>query len=431
MPDSEIKFEVWMPAEGWNGKFAGTGNGGSAGFIFYADMVEPLARGYAVANTDTGHDGGLGDWSFAVGHPEKLVDAGYRAVHEMTDKSKAIIAAHYGTRAQQSYWTGCSAGGWQGLGEANRFPEDYDAIAARAPATDVALQQAVSVLVQQATSDPAGALTRDTLRIVSKAATAACDAADGVRDQVITDPLTCKFDPEVLQCTERNRSNCLTPHQVQWVKRIYRGVVNPRTGEHTYPGPEPTSEPDWIPPAWVSSEITAIGPNYFRDVVFANPRWDMWSFDFDADILRARKQDGGVTLRNPDVSAFTQRGGKLLLWHGWSDGAIPPRNTINYYSSVVATMGADKVRDEVRLFMAPGVNHCGGGEGAFMIDYFSVLERWVEDGKAPDRIIASRPLEGGAVRTRPLCPYPQIARYKGKGNTDDASNFDCVAPKGA
>ena len=173
----------------------------------------------------------------------------------------------------------------------------------------------------------------------------------------------------------------------------------------------------------LSSGIRSIGPGYFRHVVFSDASWSIQSLDVDADIDRARKQDGGVlVMTDPDLSAFGERGGKLLLWHGWSDGAIPPQNTINYYNSVVARMGAT-VKDDVRLFMVPGAHHCGGG-----VDYLSVMEQWVEGGKPPERIIARRPLEGGVMRTRPLCPYPQIPTYSGKGNTDDAANFECVAP---
>jgi feruloyl esterase len=428
VPDSEIRLEVWMPLEHWNGKFVGTGNGGAAGFVFLFSLAEPLARGYAVANTNTGHEGGLADWSFAVGHAEKLIDHGYRAIHEMTVKSKAIVAAHYGTAARQSYWTGCSTGGRQGLMEAHRFPEDYDGIAASAPANNWVPLMAHAAMIQRAMTDPAVPLPPEKLTLVKESAIAACDAADGVRDRVVSDPQTCKFDPGVLQCPYGDGPNCLTPRQIEAVKRIYRGVVNPRTGEQLFPGPEPTSELLW--PVFTPA-VFPVGRNYFRDIVFNDPAWDLATLDFDADITRARKvSDDVLAMTDPDLTAFVQRGGKLLLWHGWTDGLITPRNTINYYNSVVAKMGADKVTDQVRLFMAPGVNHCSGGEGPSTVDYLSALEQWVEDGKAPERIIASGALDRGAMRTRPLCPYPQIAKYKGQGNPDDAANFECVAPKG-
>jgi feruloyl esterase len=424
--ESEIRFEVWMP-DRWNGKFAGIGNGGAAGFIFYESMADPLMRGYAVASSDTGHAGGLSDWSFAVDR-EKLIDHGYRATHEMTVASKAIIAARYGTPARQSYWSGCSEGGRQGLVEASRFPGDYTGIAAGAPVNNKVLEAARSVLLWQAMSDPAGGLTADKLALVREAALAGCDAADGLLDRTVTEPLKCQFDPGVLQCQTGDRRDCLTSRQVEWVRRIYRGVVNPRTGEQIYPGVVPTSEADWLPPPF-ASEMSMIGVNYFRDFVFRNPNWDPLSFDVGADIALARKLDSGViAMTNPDLRAFAQRGGKLLLWHGWSDGAISPRNTIDYYDSVVATLGEAQASNHVRLFMAPGVQHCGGGEGAFLVDYLSVLEQWVEEDRTPERIIASRLLKAGATRTRPLCAYPSIAAYAGFGNSDNAGNFVCKAP---
>lgn len=426
VPESEIKFEIWLP-ERWNGRFVGVGNGGVAGFIFHFAMAEPLSRGYAVASTDTGHAGGMADWSFAV-HREKLIDHGYRATHEMTVQSKAIVVEYYGTAARRAYWSGCSAGGRQGLMEASRFPDDYDGIVAGAPANNLILEAFRHVAIRQAATDPAGALTSDKLRFVTEAALAACDARDGVRDRTVTEPLKCQFNPEVLRCKAGDRPDCLTARQVEWVQRIYRGVVSPRTGSEIYPGILPTSEVDWLPPPF-AAEMGMIGVSFFRDAVFQNPKWDPFSLDIDADLPRARAQDGGITvMTDPDLGAFGQRGGKLLLWHGWSDGAIAPRNTINFYRSMVETMGEARTRAQARLFMAPGVQHCGGGEGPSNVDFLTAIEEWVENGKAPERVIASRPLEGGAMRTRPLCAYPQLAVYNGAGSTDDAGNFACKAP---
>jgi feruloyl esterase len=312
--------------------------------------------------------------------------------------------------------------------EASRFPDDYIGIAAGAPANNKILEGARFVLLWQAMSDPAGGLTADKLALVREAALAGCDAADGLLDRTVTEPLKCQFDPGVLQCKTGDRPDCLTSRQVEWVRRIYSGVVNPRTGEQIYPGVVPTSEADWVPPPF-ASEMSMFGVNYFRDVVFRNPNWDPLSFDVDADVALAQKLDNGViAMTNPDLVAFAQRGGKLLLWHGWTDGAISPRNTINYYESVVATLGEARTKDSVRLFMAPGVHHCGGGEGAFLVDYLSALEQWVEEDRTPEHILASRPLKAGATRTRPLCAYPSIAAYTGFGNSDNAGNFVCKVP---
>ncbi|HEY5569263.1 MAG TPA: tannase/feruloyl esterase family alpha/beta hydrolase [Gammaproteobacteria bacterium] len=426
VPDSEIKFEVWMPAQGWNGKFMGTGNGGAAGAVFHFAMAEPLSAGYAVANTDTGHEGGPADWSFAVGHPEKLIDSGYRAVHEMTLQAKAIVAAHYGTAPTRSYWSGCSTGGRQGLVEAQRFPEDYDGIAAGAPASPWVPLMLHSLIAEQVMTDPAGALPPAKLPLIREAAIAACDAQDDVTDRVTTDPERCDFDPGVLACTGSDTSMCLTSREVEAVRKVYRGPVNPRTGEQIAPGPMPGSELEW---AAYTPAAFPIASNFMRDIVFEDPDFDLFTFDFDDDVARARQAvDAIFDASNPDLSAFAARGGKLLLWHGWTDGLIPTRGTINYYDSVVATLGADTAADHVRLFLAPGVNHCQGGDGPSIVDYAAALDRWVESGTAPESIVASRPLDEGGTRTRPLCAYPEIARYKGTGDTDGAASFECTAP---
>jgi len=423
--DSRIGFEVWLPAEGWNGKLMGTGNGGAQGAIFHWSMAGPLQRGYAVANTDTGHTGDGADWSFAIGHPQKLTDYAWRAVHEMTVRAKSIIEAHYGTKARVSYWNGCSSGGRQGLMEAQRFPADYDGIIAGAPANAWVPLMAHTLLVQQAMTDPAGGLPTAKLPLIHEAAIAACDAADGVRDRVAADPWHCDFDPGTLHCARDDAPDCLTGAQVDLVRRIYLGATNPRTGEWILPGPEPTSELEWA----AYSGGFPIGANYLRDLVFRDPAWNPFSFDFDRDVALARKVEGGeIDATDPDLGAFTARGGKLLLWHGWSDGLIPARSTIQYHLAVAAKLGPALTPDHVRLFMAPGVNHCWGGEGPYQIDALSALERWVESGEAPERILATRPLDGGGTRTRPLCPYPRVARYAGTGSTDDHTSFACAEP---
>jgi feruloyl esterase len=423
--DSVIKFEVWLPIDGWNGKLVAVGNGGFSGAIFHSDMVEPLMRGYAVAGTDTGHEGGMADVRFAVGHPEKLVDFAWRAVHETTVKSKAIVSALYSKPARRSYWVGCSTGGRQGLVGARRFPEDFDAISAGAPANNWVPLMAHGAQIQRFVADPANGLTPPLLTMVRNAAIAACDARDGVVDRVVEDPRSCSFDPGTLACGSDPSSACLTPRQVDVVRSIYGGVVNPRTREKIFPGPAPASELQWL----AYGGGFPIAGNYWRDFVKGDQNWSLATLDFDADVALGRKMDTAqVTEVDPDLQKFVARGGKLLLWHGWTDGLIPAQNTIDYYESVRAKTGADRIKDSVRLFMIPGVNHCSGGEGTFGVDTLDVIDTWAETGKAPERIVARRPLPGGAVRTRPLCPYPQVARYRGDGSTDDASSFACVAP---
>jgi feruloyl esterase len=422
-PDSHIRFEVWMPAENWNGKFVGVGNGGFWGQIMYQRMGEPLKRGYAVASTDTGHVGSVDDGSFAVGHPEKLIDYGYRAIHEMTVQSKAIVAAHYGRGTARSYWIGCSSGGRQGLVEAQRYPEDYDGISAGAPANNWVPLMASGIWIVQALTDPAGPIPEEKFSLIHDEAIAACDAGDGVTDRIISDPMRCRFDPEVLRCAGVDGADCLTAAQVESLRKIYRGPSNPATGEQVVRGVEPGSELEL--PAFSGFRIYE---NYWKQLVFNDPTWDLRTLDFDSDLKTARDMDGGVlSATDPDLGAFVARGGKLFLWHGWNDTLITPRGTIDYYDEIVMKMGADRVRDSMRLFMMPGVLHCSGGDGPDRIDHLAVLEQWVEKGEAPDRVVARRSLEGGGELTRPLCPHPQRARYRGTGSTDDAASFDCVS----
>jgi feruloyl esterase len=307
-----------------------------------------------------------------------------------------------------------------------RFPEDYDGLAVRAPASPWVPLLSYSLLVQRALTDPAGALPPAKLAVIREAAIRSCDGQDGVEDRVITDVERCNFDPAALACAAGDGPDCLTAREVETVRGIYRGPVNPRTGAAVSPGAAPGSEPEW---GALSPAAFPIAQNFMRVVVFGKPDWDAFSYDFDADVARAREVGAPLfDAANPDISAFVARGGKLILWHGWTDGLVPARGTVEYYRQVVARLGADKAAGHVRLFMAPGVNHCAGGEGADRFDHLGAVENWVEHGVAPERLVASRRLESGGERTRPLCAYPQIARYRGAGNTDDAASFDCAAP---
>jgi len=429
--DSEIKFEVWMPAEGWNGKFQGVGNGGWSGAIGYGPLAAALRRGYAAASTDTGHSGGSG--SFALGHPEKLIDFAWRAVHEMTVQAKAIVAAFYGNGARLSYWTGCSSGGKQGLMEAQRFPGDYDGIVAGAPANFWTHLMASGMWIGQATlKDPASYIPKEKYPAVHKAALEACDALDGLKDGLIQDPARCHFDPKSLLCAGDDGPACLTAPQVEAAKKIYAGPTNPRTGKGIFPGLEPGSELGWAAMAG-GPDAFPITADHFKYVVFKDPKWDFKTLDFDRDVDLADTLDhvdgGLLNATDPNLNAFVARRGRLLLYHGWNDPLIAPENTVNYYKSVEAAMGAaTKSADAVRLFMVPGMGHCAGGEGPNSFDALTAVEQWVENGKAPAEIVASH-LTGGVVdRTRPLCPYPQVAQYNGIGSTDAAASFVCKVP---
>lgn len=422
--DSDIRIEVWLPVAGWNGKFQAVGNGGWAGSISYGALAAAVQRGYAASSTDTGHSGGGG--SFALGHPEKLIDYAYRSEHEMT--AKALIAAYYGQGPKLSYWNGCSAGGKQGLKEAQRFPEDFDGIVAGAPASNWTGRATQSLWVAQAVHrDEAGSLPPAKLALLHQAVLAACDAQDGVPDGVLENPRRCRFDPQALACQAGGDDGCLTAAQVEAVRKIYSAVTNPRTGQVIFPGHERGSELGWGTMA--GTRPFSIGVDHFRYVVFQDPNWDYRSFDFAQDAGLAEKVDQGtINALDPNLKAFFGRGGKLLQYHGWSDPQISPGSSVAYYESVLAAIGgAAKAGNSYRLFLAPGMAHCGGGEGPNQFDMMSALEQWVEKGKAPDSVIAARLRDGKPERTRPLCPYPLVAVYRGSGSTDDAANFRCKA----
>ena len=427
-PDSDIKIEVWMPTSRWNGKFQAVGNGGWAGSINYPAMSEALRRGYATSSTDTGHTGRTG--SFALGHPEKLIDFGYRSVHEMTVRAKAIIDAFYGNGPRYSYWNGCSGGGRQGLMEAQRFPNDFDGIIAGAAANPRTRLYARYLWVAHATlKDPASYIPPTKYPMIHQAVLNACDAIDGLKDGLIDDPTRCHFEPTVLECKNGDGLACLTAPQVEAPRKIMSPAISPRTGAEIFPRTEPGSELDWGFQAG-GPEPPSLAIDHFKYVVFEDPNWDWRALNFDTDVVLGDEIDSGTTSAiNPNLKAFASHGGKLLMYHGWSDRQVPPRASINYYKSVMDTMsGATNTLDWLRLFMAPGMGHCRGGQGPNTFDAVGALEDWVENGKTPDQIIASHATDGKVDRTRPLCPYPQVARYKGTGSMDDAANFVCKMP---
>ena len=426
--DSEIKIEVWLPTANWNGRFLGVGNGGWSGAIVYGALANGVGRGYAVASTNTGHDGA--DATFVTGHPEKLVDFGYRAVHEMTVKGKALTEAFYTKAPERSYWNGCSSGGKQGLKEAQKFPRDYDGIIAGAPANYWTHLMAGDLWPEIVThKDPAADLSPASLAVLHKAALAACDANDGVTDGLIEEPVKCRFDPATVACKGDQTQDCLTAPQVEAARRIYAGAVNPRTHKSVFPGMPPGSELVW--PALAGPKPFTIPVSHFAYVVFKNPQWDYLTFDYDKDVAAADKIDDGLlNATDPNLKAFFSHGGKLITYHGWNDQLISPINSVNYYETVVkANGGAAKVSESYRLFMAPGMNHCGGGDGPSQMDPLPLLDDWVANGKAPDKIIAQHRTGNRVDRSRPWCSYPQIAKYKGTGSTDEAANFDCVTPR--
>jgi feruloyl esterase len=425
--DSDIKVEVWMPASAWNGKFEAVGNGGWAGTISYPAMAQAIARGYATTSTDTGHSTPGG--SFALGHPEKLTDYAYRSEHEMTVKAKAIVKAFYGNAPTRSYFNGCSTGGRQALTEASRFPDDFDGIIAGAAANPKTHLDTWRIWMGLETlKDPATRIPKEKYPAIHQAVLAACDALDGLKDGLISDPTSCHFDPQVMACKEGDGAGCLTPKQVQSVKTIL-GPAKTRTGEVIFPSYQPGTELAWgLLIGGPDPYDTAL--DQFRYMVFDDPKWDWRTFDVDRDMAKAdQKLHGLLTAIDPkSISPFFKRGGKLLTYQGWSDQDISPLASVNFYKSVRSAVGDTDVSSAMRLFMVPGMGHCGGGEGPNTFDMMVPLEQWVEKGQAPARVVASHSTNGRIDRTRPLCPYPQVARYTGTGSIDEAANFTCQLP---
>ncbi|MGB2633284.1 MAG: tannase/feruloyl esterase family alpha/beta hydrolase [Candidatus Acidiferrum sp.] len=448
--DSDIRIEVWMPAAGWNGKFRGQGNGGFAGEIDYRALGVAILQGYASAATDTGHAGESGDARWALGHPEKIVDFAYRAIHQMTVVGKATATAFYGDTPKQSYFSNCSNGGRQALMEAQRFPDDYNGILAGAPANYWTHLLSSALWDAQATTlDPASYIPSSKVPAIADAVLAACDTKDGVKDGILNDPRRCHFDPATILCKASDSDSCLTQPQVTALKKLYEGAHD-SNGKQIFPGFVPGGEngdggwPLWITgPAPEKALLFVFEYGYFADMVYGKADWDYKKANLE-DAVKASQEKFGNVLNavETDMKAFQARGGKLIIYHGWSDAAISPLNSIDYYKNVVEKMGKPQADSFVRLYMVPGMQHCGGGPGPDVFgqygispvhdpqhDLYMALEQWVETGVAPTTVIASK-LEGmepaaKVKMTRPLCPYPQQAKYKGSGDTNDAANFVC------
>jgi feruloyl esterase len=439
--DSSIRAELWLPApQAWNGKFQGVGNGGLAGEIRTAALAAGLRRGYATAATDTGHDNAAGVGRFAAGHPEKIVDYGHRAIHLTAVAGQVITAAYYGRKPRHSYFVGCSQGGQQALMEAQRYPSDYDGIVAGDPDYNQTHHEVGAHLwvVSTLYAQPGARLGDAQARLVGDAVNRACDKLDGIEDGVLEDPRRCHYDPGALQCAGSDTAECLSAAQVQAVRMLWDGP-DAEAGAGYYPGLERGGEAAlWG--GWIVADSPdanahgALGLPFFRYFVYADPAWDFRSFDFRAAPPRIDALLGdALDAIDADLRPFQRRGGKLIHYHGYSDPDIPPRASIDYHDRVVALAGArgeaPAVDDFYRLFMVPGMGHCGGGPGPNSFDMLAALERWVERGAAPQRILATKfqddDPQRAVLRTRPLCPYPRAARYRGRGSSDDARSFTC------
>lgn len=425
--DSDIKIEVWLPVSGWNGKLMAVGNGGWAGTISYQPLATAVALGYAATSTDSGHS--TPGASFSVGHPEKLVDYAHRSLHEMAVLAKAVSNAYYGNKVSKAIWNGCSTGGNQGLTLASMYPQDFDAIIAGAPPDVRSRVHAVRLVLHRFVHRTSGSyIPPEKYPAIHKAVMESCDANDGVKDGVLENPRACRFDPKVLQCTGADGPSCLTSEQVETARALYSDVKHPKTGQVLYsPLLQPGSELLWG---------TLAGPQPFSNatetykyLVAKDAAWDPARFDPAVDV---EKMDAAAAVLNTaghNLKPFFARGGKLLLYHGWSDQQNPASTSVNYFERVVKDAGRGAVGKSIQLYMVPGMNHCQGGVGTDTFDKVAAIEEWMTRGTAPAQIVASHSTGGKVDRTRPLCPYPQVAAYKGSGSTDEASSFACRNPQ--
>lgn len=438
-PGSNIKVEVWLPEAGrWNGKFLGTGNGGAAGSIQTGALLQGLARGYAVANTDMGSSSGRGglNFGFAVGRPDLAKDFSYRSTDGMTLEGKRVTAAYYGQAPRFSYFQGCSTGGYQAWEQIHRLPDQYDGVVAGAAANDRPNLHMTRIWNEQHNlASPEATIPRAKLAVVQKAATARCDGLDGVKDGIIGDPRRCDFDPASIQCAAGDGPDCLTAPQAATMRAVYAGPSNPRTGAVVYPGFERGAEAA-IDLQW-SSKIGPGGKVVVKDNLInwseryqkAHP--EGVGFDFDRDVQAVNADLAPMmNYTDPKLARFQRAGGKVLMWHGWADGLVPARRSVTYYEEIArANGGFARTQSFARLFMAPGVGHCRGGVGPDQFDMLRALEAWVERGEAPETILATRAAgEAAPAMSRPLCAYPKAARWTGRGDTNDAANFTCEAP---
>jgi feruloyl esterase len=415
------------------------GSGGSTGVIQYRSLWRALTRKYATVATDNGHHSEKSyDVSWALGQPERIIDFGYRAQHTVTQAGKALTQEFYGRSPQYSYFIGCSQGGHHALTEAQRFPDDYDGIVAGAPVYSWTNEMAGQAWNARALRQiPAGALRKEKLTVLYQAVAKACAGVDGLID----DPRQCSFDPATINCKTGDSSSCLSAEEVAAVEKLYEG---PRTSAdmQVYPGLSRGGEGDWVR-LW--SDPTRLGGSWegaYRFMVFDDPSWELRSLNFDRDPTLAKQKLGAVLdPDNPDLAPFARRGGKLIVYHGWGDDMVPSQVSVDYWTSVNSKMGESRASDFYRLFMIPGMAHCGGGPGADILfhsekanavpldperDMLTALEQWVEQGRAPAKFVASRVNEQGVVeRTRLICAYPVRAKYRGEGDPNSAENFAC------
>jgi len=420
--DSHINAELWLPSTTWNGRFMAVGNGGFGGSIQgFAEMQNALRLGYATSGNDTGHDTEVDgpNGMFALGHPEKIVDFAYRAMHEMTATSKSIIQQFYGRPQQYSYYKGCSTGGRQGAMNAQRYPEDFDGIIAGALANrHIQMHTAGVARSIELARHPDGQISPATAQMVTQAVLKACDT---LKEGFLTNPRACTFDFKKLACAPGATASdsCLTPAQLKTVETYYGGLHNSK-GELIFSG-QALGNP--LPALRGATDQPGGGFDTVRIWGFQNASYDWHQFDLDRDMPIINSKVGFVDAVDPDLSKFKAHGGKLLLYAGWSDTGITPENTVLYYENLKKKMGPQD--DFARLFMVPGMGHCRGGDGPNTFDTIGAMEAWREKGVTPTQLTGFNPQTS---LTRPICSYPQYTKYKGTGNIKDAANWTCAAP---
>jgi feruloyl esterase len=443
----EVAFEISLP-DRWNRRFYMTGNGGLAGQAVdgqnNADRTAGLTNGFVHAMTNTGHDAGKEpSGSFILSNPQKAIDYAYRAVHVTADLAKKVATAYYAQPVQFSYWNSCSNGGRQGLLEAQRYPDDFDGIVANAPWVDQTGFTVGAMWNQKAmTQAPVSAAK---MMLVAQKVMDKCDAIDGLKDGLIDDPRACRVDAtrDVPACTAgTDGADCLTAAQAATINAIYSGPSS--KGKPFMSGFMPGSEAvttaangntnsNWVgaivpaqPGAKPADFNLAEGVMRYLILDPPKPEYDFMTFDYDRDTKLVQRWSKLADAKETDLSKFRRSGGKLIMTYGWADQILQPMMGVNYYEAVVAKNGKN-TDDFARLFMVPGMAHCAGGVGPDQNDAVSAVIDWVEKNKAPDSLLASKIVKGAVIRTRPLCPYPQVARYK-QGSIDEAANFSCVVP---
>jgi feruloyl esterase len=423
-PSSDIRMEMWMPITAWNGNFRGTSPNGLGGVINYNAMGVGLTDGFAIAGTDTGHQGGDTAWMQV---PDKVTDFAGRAMHETTVVGKALATAYYGTAPKYSYMIECGGGSAAALHEVQKYPADYHGIVVGGHAAHLT-RQIFGQFWLWSVTHPNGVavLPAAKLPVIHDAVLNKCDMLDAVKDGLLENPTRCAFDPQEIACTAGDGPNCLTSAQVEAVQKIYAGPTNPRTNERIWSPLFRGSELDWSffteSPAPIGIATSALR------MILGDPTWDYRTMpvDFDRHVTMAdRSSIARLSASNPDISDYVRRGGKLILSGGWNNALVPAGAVVDYYNNVTARIGIEDTQRGVRLYMVPGMIECNGGPGTDTFDMLDAMRRWVERGELPAEVVASRVERGKVVRTRPLCPYPQVATYLGRGSTDDVRNFVC------